>query len=376
MPKEQFRKADVTKKISHVSFGIDSADKIQQEAHIQVVGKNLYNQDQLRTPVPFGVLDRRMGISQKDAKCETCNQGLNDCVGHFGYLDLALPVFHVGHFRATITILQTICKTCAQVMLKEEDKALYTKKLKNQNLSYLAKKALHHQILIKAKKFNKCPYCGAINGTVKKGPGLMKILHEPYRGKKPSDPLITNALEEILQSAQENKELAQLLGPSALQEELNPIQVLNLFKEIPKHDVALLGMTSPEASPSNLILTRLFVPPACIRPSVISDVKSGTTEDDLTMKQSEILLINDVIAKHMSSGGKIELIQEDWDFLQLHCALYFNSEVSGVPLNMAPKKTSRGIVQRLKGKQGRFRGNLSGKRVDFSGKSHFFSNYL
>lgn len=87
------------------------------------------------------------------------------------------------------------------------------------------------------------------------------------------------------------------------------------------------------------------------------------------MKQSEILLINDVIAKHMNSGGKIELIQEDWDFLQLHCALYFNSEVSGVPLNMLPKKATRGIVQRLKGKQGRFRGNLSGKRVDFSART-------
>ena len=87
------------------------------------------------------------------------------------------------------------------------------------------------------------------------------------------------------------------------------------------------------------------------------------------MKQSEILLINDVIAKHMNTGGKIELIQEDWDFLQLHCALYFNSEVSGVPLNMMPKKATRGIVQRLKGKQGRFRGNLSGKRVDFSART-------
>lgn len=52
------------------------------------------------------------------------------------------------------------------------------------------------------------------------------------------------------------------------------------------------------------------------------------------MKQSEILLINEVIVKHMSTNGKIELIQEDWDYLQLHCALYFNSEISGVPLSM------------------------------------------
>lgn len=44
---------------------------------------------------------------------------------------------------------------------------------------------------------------------------------------------------------------------------------------------------------------------------------------------------------------------EDWDFLQLQCALYINSELSGIPLNMAPKKWTRGFVQRLKGKQGR-----------------------
>ena len=114
---------------SHVMFGMASAEEIQQEAHIRVVSKNLYAQG--REPVSYGVLDRRMvfkrfnirhpndchnnkfifqGVSQKDATCTTCNQGLNECVGHFGYLDLALPVFHVGHFRATIQILQSICK--------------------------------------------------------------------------------------------------------------------------------------------------------------------------------------------------------------------------------------------------------------------------
>jgi DNA-directed RNA polymerase beta' subunit len=38
-------------------------------------------------------------------------------------------------------------------------------------------------------------------------------------------------------------------------------------------------------------------------------------------------------------------------------------------LYFQPKKYTRGFVQRLKGKQGRFRGNLSGKRVDFSGRT-------
>jgi hypothetical protein len=45
---------------SHVCFGVDSPQQIQQQAHIHVVAKNLYSQDTQRTPVPYGVLDRRM----------------------------------------------------------------------------------------------------------------------------------------------------------------------------------------------------------------------------------------------------------------------------------------------------------------------------
>ena len=128
-------------------------------------------------------------------------------------------------------------------------------------------------------------------------------------------------------------------------------------------------MSPQNARPEDLIITRISVPPACIRPSVISDLQSGSNEDDLTMKLTEIIFLNDVIRKHRSTGAKVQIIMEDWDFLQLQCALYINSEISGIPMNMQPKKPTRGFVQRLKGKQGRFRGNLSGKRVDYSGRT-------
>lgn len=58
MPKEQYREADVIKKISHVSFCIDSAQEIQQTSHIQVKQRSLYNQDQNRTPVE--VIEKKM----------------------------------------------------------------------------------------------------------------------------------------------------------------------------------------------------------------------------------------------------------------------------------------------------------------------------
>lgn len=67
---------------------------------------------------------------------------------------------------------------------------------------------------------------------------------------------------------------------------------------------------------------------------------------------TQLTTTNSYLVQHRMTGAKTQMIMEDWDFLQLQCALYINSELSGIPLNMAPKKWTRGFVQRLKGKQG------------------------
>ncbi|KAA8581469.1 hypothetical protein FQN60_003050 [Etheostoma spectabile] len=355
MVKEQFRETDVAQKISHICFGIKSAEQIRQQAHIQVVSKNLYSQDTKHTPLSYGVLDHRMGTSEKDRPCLTCGKNLADCLGHYGYLDLELPCFHM------------ICKTCSSIMLTKEDKLQFMDLIKRPNLAYLQKRGLKKKISDKCRKKTICLNCSAFNGPVKKC-GLLKIIHEKYKtNKKVVDVFVSDFLQSFDTAIEHNKVVEPLL--TRAQENLNPLVVLNMFKRIPQEDIPLLLMNPEAGKPADLILTRLLVPPLCIRPSVVSDLKSGTNEDDLTMKLTEIIFLNDVIKKHRMTGAKTQMIMEDWDFLQLQCALYINSELSGIPLNMAPKKWTRGFVQRLKGKQGRFRGNLSGKRVDFSGRT-------
>lgn len=83
---------------------------MERQAHIHIVAKNLYNQDSQHSPVQYGVLDKRMGTCSNSTNCGSCGKSLNECIGHFGYIDLELPVFHVGYFRSVIGILQTICK--------------------------------------------------------------------------------------------------------------------------------------------------------------------------------------------------------------------------------------------------------------------------
>ncbi|XP_075466474.1 DNA-directed RNA polymerase III subunit RPC1 isoform X1 [Ascaphus truei] len=365
--KEQFRETDVAKKISHICFGVKSAEQMRQQAHIQVVSKSLYSQDNNHSPLAFGVLDHRMGTSEKDRPCLTCGKNLAECLGHYGYLDLELPCFHVGYFKAVIGILQMICKTCSTIMLSAEERKQFLDFLKRPSLPYLQKRGLKKKISDKCRKKTICLHCGAFNGSVKKC-GLLKIIHEKYKStKKVVDPVVSHFLQSFETAIEHNKEVEALLGRA--QENLNPLVVLNILRRIPAEDIPLLLMNPEAGKPGDLILTRLLVPPLCIRPSVVSDLKSGTNEDDLTMKLTEIIFLNDVIKKHRITGAKTQMIMEDWDFLQLQCALYINSELSGIPMNMAPKKWTRGFVQRLKGKQGRFRGNLSGKRVDFSGRT-------
>ena len=243
---------------------------------------------------------------------------------------------------------------------------VFRAKLSNQNLPYITKKTLRKQIQDVCKKVTHCPNCNDLNGVVKKC-GVLKISHEKFRSVKKNSPIITAELVAHDNAVQLNKEIAPMLS-GGLVNMLNPLKVLRLLEKIPDDQIQFLLMNPLHGHPKDMILTRVPVPPVCIRPTVVNDLKSGTTEDDLTIKLTHIISMNAEIAKHGISNIKSQMILEDWDLLQLHCALYINSELS-LPLNMKPKESSRGIIQRLKGKKGRFRGNLSGKRVNFTART-------
>ncbi|CAF1214927.1 unnamed protein product [Adineta steineri] len=366
MVKTQYRSVKTGKVINQIQFAPFSSLEMQKQAHIHVVSKNLYSQDAARTAAPFGVLDPKLGVCGGKRLCETCHQDVTKCLGHYGYIDLQLPVFHIGFFRSITVVLQTICKKCSRVMLNKEVKQTFQRQLCRPILTYLQKKALRKRIHEKAKKTTLCPYCGELNGAVLKC-ALLKIAHDKYRTQKRQQNALTD-INQIFNSARQgNPEVSALMN--SYTEILNPVRVLELFERIPKEDLPLLLIDESVIHPRDFILSRMLVPPLCIRPTVQSDFRAGTNEDDLTIKLSEIIFLNDVIQRNRLNGVKMDKLVEQWDFLQLQCALYINSSLSGIPAHMQPKKWIRSFAQRLKGKQGRFRGNLSGKRVDFSART-------
>ncbi|KIY51353.1 beta and beta-prime subunits of DNA dependent RNA-polymerase [Fistulina hepatica ATCC 64428] len=350
------------KVIKKIQFSLFNAQDTVKLSEFEITHRDLYTATD-RLPVKNGVLDRRLGTTEKSAFCETCGQTTADCVGHYAYIKLCVPVFHIGYFKHIVGILQCICKTCARVLLDEADRRKYLKRFRRPQLENIQRQTLIKAVNAAARKVVYCPYCSATNGAVKKV-GALKIIHDKFRAKKTAEEM-ERWKQTFSHAVAAQNDISMFLNKAA-HEDLNPLKVLDLFRRISDEDCELLGLQPQFGRPKEFLWQYMSVPPVCIRPSVAQD--GASTEDDLTVKLTEIVFTNALIKQGISKGAPTPQFMEQWEFLQLSVAMYVNSELPGVP-SQPGQRPMRGFVQRLKGKQGRFRGNLSGKRVDFSGRT-------
>lgn len=105
-----------------IQFSTFTSQDVVKLAEFQVTHRDLYTPTD-RLPVKNGVLDRRLGTSDKSAFCETCGLGAVDCVGHYAYIKLVVPVFHIGYFKHAIGVLQVICKVCTLKLSSDHEVA-------------------------------------------------------------------------------------------------------------------------------------------------------------------------------------------------------------------------------------------------------------
>lgn len=153
---------------------------------------------------------------------------------------------------------------------------------------------------------------------------------------------------------------------------LSPAQVLNIFKHITNEDIMRMGLNKDYARPEWMIITVLPVPPPPVRPSISVDGTGAGMrgEDDLTYKLGDIIRANGNVRQAEQNGSPAHIVSEFEQLLQFHVATYMDNDIAGVP--QALQKSGRpvkAIRARLKGKEGRLRGNLMGKRVDFSART-------
>ncbi|KAH1224909.1 DNA-directed RNA polymerase III subunit 1 [Glycine max] len=353
--KEPFMEDTGPRKIKNMKFSTLSESEISKIAEVQVWKGSYY--DSFKKPIHGGLLDPRMGPANKSLVCATCDGNFHDCPGHYGYLNLALPVFNVGYLSTIVEILKCICKGCARILLDEDTRKKHLKKMRSSKKSELDKIDFVKVRVIKdCSKVVNCPRCGYINGSVKKLPASLTIIHDCSKCRN----YIVEELDSALSRMKDSRATTNVSNRI-----LNPFQVLSLFKRMLDEDCELLYVAE---RPEKLIMTNVVVPPIAIRPSVVMD-ESLSNENDITERLKNIIQANAVLRQELQESTFSSKFLDGWDILQNEVAQFINSDVRGIPFYMQPTKQLAGFVQRLKGKHGRFRGNLSGKRVEYTGRT-------
>jgi DNA-directed RNA polymerase beta' subunit len=161
---------------------------------------------------------------------------------------------------------------------------------------------------------------------------------------------------------------AKLYDETAAAIPLQPEMVLRCFQRMTDRHIELIGFNPKFSRPDWMICTVLAVPPLSVRPSVIDD--NQRMEDDLTHMLINIVRYNQKLRSLIDKGDSRDTIDKMTGLLQHAIATYVDNDISGMAQSIQrsgrPLKT---LKSRLGAKTGRVRGNLMGKRVDFSARS-------
>ena len=322
----------VHKVVDQLYFGVMAPQDIRRLSVAEIQTADTYDED--GAPITSGLMDGRLGTLEPRQRCKTCGNTAIRCPGHFGHIELAVPTIHVEFTKIIYDLLNSTCRNCGRILLSDQSITRLRAKIdRTRKLLGIVPEALYKQVFQRAKG-KQCPHCNALQYKIE--------------FTKPT------TLHEI------SEEGAQRLTPSIIRERL---------ERIPNDDLELFGFNPSTARPEWMILQVLPVPPVYVRPSIT--LESGIrSEDDLTHKLVDIIRINQRLKENMEAGAPTLIIQDLSELLQYHVTTYFNNEASGIPpARHRSGRALKTISQRLKGKEGRFRSNLSGKRVDFSART-------
>ena len=153
---------------------------------------------------------------------------------------------------------------------------------------------------------------------------------------------------------------------------LSAHRAYEVLRNISDKDAKMLGLDPKFARPEWLLITVLPVAPPHVRPSIQLSDSNARSEDDLTHQLVNIVKANKTLESLCRAGEANHVVSQFEELLQYKVNALFDNEANakdGVQERQRGGKPLKTIRQRLKGKEGRIRGNLMGKRVDFSART-------
>lgn len=347
--------------IDEIQFTILGNDEILR---MSALGKNseglhiaeLFDNDE---PKRGGLIDLRFGTTSNHLVCATCGLNSTYCVGHFGHIKLARPVLNIGYIKHIQKILSCVCLKCSKLLIyKNEEEMTELLKAKSGKSRLSDIKKLAGSVNICQKQNYSCGTpVSAIKIVGGKTSCVINIVAETT---------ITNISKE------EGSEASSVIeGKKKIRRILTPLDCYNILSNISDIDCMIMGINPALSRPEMMIHIFFPVPPVAVRPASKVEDKGTLSMDSLTDKLADITKANNWLLRNkdnQDTSKKYENINAQ--LLQYNAATYINNDSLSLPkCEQKSGKPTKSITARIKSKEGRIRGNLMGKRVDFSARS-------
>ena len=273
---------------------------------------------------------------------------MRSCVGHCGHIELGAPVFQIAFIENTMRCLRSTCYFCSRILVSEADALNILRETPAGKLSFNA-------VYSAARTKRKCPHCEGPQPTYSRSATL---------GIKIEWPLDTDWRDE-----EEKKDVTARVFTS--------VEAHSILSNMLDRDVALLGLSPTRAHPKSTVRETCLVPPPISRPCIMASSGSRVRgEDDITHALQQVLKRSLEFKQYISTVGwdrtepMTEAIHDKLLKLQIECFSLVNNSVRGQrQATVRSGMPQKSIASKLKGKDGRIRGNLMGKRVDFSARA-------
>ncbi len=329
-------------KIIGIQFSVLSPEEIRKGSVAEITSRDTYINNK---PVINGLFDPRMGVLEPGLICPTDGLNYMQTPGYFGHINLARPVYYIQYLTTILKVLRCVCFKCSKLKINKEI---------HKHILNLPLRKRWEYVFQRASKIKRC------GDETSDGCGCI----QPRKIYKQD---LANLYAEWLNV--DGVASADGTVKDKLTMKLTPEMVLKIFRRISDEDVSFMGFSPIWSRPDWFICQVLAVPPPAVRPSVKHDSQQRS-EDDISHIIVNIIKANKTLQDKLQSNATEKVI-EDWStVLQYYVATMIDNRIPGVAaVAQRSGRALKSIKERLVGKGGRVRGNLMGKRVDFSARS-------
>ena len=328
----------IISKIIGLQFSILSPEEIRKGSVAEITNRDTYINNK---PVIGGLFDPRMGVLEPGLICPTDGLDYMQTPGYFGHIELARPVFYIQYINVIIKVLRCCCIKCSKLLISKE---------KHKELLNLLPEERWHQVFMLASKIKRC------GESIDDGCGCK----QPNKIKKENLATLIAEWDNVDVGDDE---------PSKLLIKLTPEKVIKLFRRISEDNISFMGFSPLWSRPDWMICQVLAIPPPAVRPSVKHDSQQRS-EDDITHIIVNIIKANKTLQEKIELNAPATVIDDWTTVLQYYVATLVDNKIPGVAaVAQRSGRPLKSIKERLNGKTGRVRGNLMGKRVDYSARS-------